>query len=154
MSCQEIALLNAHTLGVLILTAVRCLPSIMDDFATFRSDYSKGMGTQKSERDVVNQIILSVALGLSAFLGFCVGHPDQSIASGLTISDRSCDLNGQVYTPHARSNGTKQASCPSYQNRYLAGSSPYGALPTSRSSRLRVWMLMWYVTRYLVFESC
>jgi hypothetical protein len=92
-------------------------------------------------RDVRLQIYISFALGLGAFLTFCVRCCKwKTGAYPLTGSCSFSAHGGKASTLHARSRTTSRRHCLSFLTASLAGSFRYGGSRTSRCWLRQAWM--------------
>jgi hypothetical protein len=92
-------------------------------------------------RDVRLQIYISFALGLGAFLTFCVRCCKwKTPAYPLTGSYSFSAHDGKASMLHARSKTTSRRHCRSFPTASLAGSYRYGGSRTSRCWPRQAWM--------------
>ena len=76
------------------------------------------------QRDLATQAIISCALGLGAFIAFCVScnwRPLQMLYADWSMSERSYDRDGKLYTQHARDKGVQHQNYRIYPIRFLDG---------------------------------
>lgn len=78
------------------------------------------------------QVVLSLALGLSAFLAFCVRPPLLRISAGLTQIYRPCDQDGETCMGHGRGKEMQHHVCRSFQIASSAGFQSYTISLTGR----------------------
>ena len=118
----------------------------MDDLHPFE-DYGDLTGA-KNEKDTVVQLILSAAIGLGAFLTFCVRHTGLEARRFANDLQRFLDQDGLDYMQHARSTKVKLRLFQSYQALSLVGYRCYGGYRSSKSLLLQALMHSWYVSSF------
>jgi hypothetical protein len=85
------------------------------------NNYEDRLGIN-DQRDTTLQIILSLVLGISAFLAFCVRSPYcANQEAHLTVSTRFSDRNGQAYMRQERSKRVAPMCFQIYQTPIWAG---------------------------------
>lgn len=114
----------------------------------------------KDQRDLITQLVISLALGLGAFFSFCVRSPLFSLLSttfhlpnfqclliffSLSFPNRFCGRNGEIYMLHDDRNGVLLRDCRSCQIHSLGGFQSCIGSRTRRCWNRRGWMLMRYV---------
>lgn len=101
---------------------------------------------QTKTRDTSIQILLSVSLGLGAFIAFCVRRLASLNNALLTMYWCSCcDRDGTGCMRLAKGKKTEEMHCQTFLILSLAGCCRYGGSQINRCLHLRAWMHMWYV---------
>lgn len=103
----------------------------------------------KEQRDLYTQFVISCALGLGAFLSFCVCLWFHDSSCGLItnpiVMNRSCDQNGQSFTLHEDDNDAQPRGSRSCQ---IASSGGFRYCTESLMRRYcsrPAWMHTWWV---------
>lgn len=97
------------------------------------------------------QLVISLVLGLSSFIAFCVGRPILLFSAlGLTFS-RYCDRDGSRYMQPASGRQMLPRPCQSYRIRSWGGFRCCLKSQSSKFLRLLAWMLMSYVIRVKIY---
>lgn len=103
----------------------------------------------KEQRDLYTQFVISCALGLGAFLSFCVCLWSLDLGCCLianpVVMDRSCDQNGRSFTPHEGDKDAQPRGFRSCQTASLGGFRCCIESLMRRYCSRPVWMHMWWV---------
>ena len=124
----------------------------MADFWTSSKNQTRGQLDQQTHvrTDLATQATISIVLGLSAFLTFCVCLTTSAEALVLILDRSSCDRDGLPSMRQGKGRKTMQRNYLNYQTLHSDGSRFYTVSRRKRCLRLQDWMLSWSVnTRYV-----
>ena len=124
----------------------------MDIFSGLKDckDDSEANSPQDSKTIIV-QLLISLALGLSSFIAFCVSIVHIQLFSQVLIFARYYDHDGNHYMRLESSGPMLPRPYQSYRIHSLDGYRCFIKSPSSRFLRLLAWMLMSYVIRSILY---
>lgn len=99
----------------------------------------------QDNKATIVQLVISLALGVSSFIAFCVSSVRIQLSYLVLIFARYCDRDGSHCMPHENGRPMPPRAYQSCRIRFLDGFQCFTRSLSKRFLRLLAWMLMLYV---------